>query len=203
MEGLGAPIVFFTYTVAIVGGIAFLVGIIRGWRPNSGPKILLLLAYLPIALLAADILRSEARAKEEQNKYGFIGLTQEALREYYQLYPDRFRRKGTDEEAEVLDFSSWFQTYLKERKGNWPEITRQFHFRNGQLLDREGYAVEFAVDFDRDDVISAFGQRVQIDRFPTPPSGSPPSVSYVTTLAVLFPPDTTIRYQGVSRNETP
>jgi hypothetical protein len=197
MEGLGAVVVFMTYATAAVGGIAFLLGIIRGWRPNSGPKIVLLLAYLPFAFLAANILWSEVRAKDEQNKYGFIGLTQEALREYYQVYPDRFRRKGTNEEAEVLGFSSWFGSYLKERKGNWPEITRQFRFQNGQLLDREGYPVEFAVDFDRDYAVSAFGQRVQIDPPTTPPSGSPPSDRYVTTLGALFPPDTTIRYQTI------
>jgi hypothetical protein len=197
MAPLGALIVFLVYGIASGGGIAFLIALIRGWRPSSVGKILLLLAYLPFAVLAITLIGEERTRQKRQNKYGFIGLTQEALREYYQLYPDRFRRKGEDEEADVQGFAEWFRANLKERKGNWPEITRQFHFKNGQLLDLEGYPVRFALDFDRDYVIAAFGERVEIDRVPRPPGSSLPVDKYATALGIFCPPDTTIRYQKI------
>ena len=197
MGAIGAVFVFFIYAIAVSGGVVVIVALLRGWRPNSPGKLLLLVGYLPFALVALSIVREIYMTDERNRKTGFISITQEALREYYALYPERFRQKTNDEEADVQGFAIWFQVYLKDRKGNWPEITRQFRFKDGALLDREGYAVRFAVDFDHDYFISAFGQRVAIERVVGAP-GEPPPPDRSVTLAMLFPPDTTVRYQRIS-----
>lgn len=192
MAPLGALIVYLTYFLATVGAVAFGAGLWRGWRPTSPGRVLLVIIYLPILALAIFIKREERRGIEWRDEGNFMRTTQDALREYYSLHPERFQRTGEDEAAEIIGLAAWLQDYLKARKSNWPEVTRQFHFKNDRLLDRAGYPIDFAVDFNRDQWISAFGQRIQVGD-----TSRPPSDRYVTTIALRLPPKNQIVHTTV------
>lgn len=184
---MGGFIVLAVYLAAIGGGLALGIGFAAGLKVKSKWAILLSILYLPILLLALIFWRAERDGIASQDYFNFTQVTTEAVMEYYSLHPELFKQTGPDEELEVVGFTDWLPGFLKERKSQWPEVIRQFRYKDDHLITPEGKRVRYAMDFNRDMSVTALGQKTRVAE-----PGSIVAATYKTAIGVQFRPDAPI-----------
>lgn len=183
MSVIGAFIMWTAYALAIGGGIALFIAFVSGLKLKSIGAILAIIIYIPILFLALYFLREERRGTKWRDFGNFTRVTREAVMEYYSLHPELFKKTGNDEELDIIGFADWLPTFLKERKSNWPEVIRQFRYKDHRLITPEGQEVRYAMDFNNDMYVIALGQKIQ-----TAEKGSIVAATYKTAIGIQFRP---------------
>jgi len=184
MNAVGAFIVFAVCAVAVCGGIALGMAFASGLKLRSSRAIVLLALYFPVLLLALYFWKEQGRGTAWRDFGNFTGVTREAVMEYYSLHPERFKQSGADEELDMVGFVEWLPIFLKERKSNWPEMIRQFRYKDNHLITPEGQRVRYAMDFNKDWHVIALGQNIM-----TAEAGSIVAATYKTAIGIQFRPD--------------
>ena len=162
MGAIGAVYVFLIFAGTCATGLVLGLALCRCFGRVSGPiSIFSGLLFLPLAAFSVSILGEMRRGDRQHDSGELVRFAEEAVLEYYSLYPDRVRPTGRDEEVSLEGFGAWFPGFLRQRKSSWPEVIRVFRLQGDYILDSHSRPIHIAMDLNRDMLIRAFNQQVQ------------------------------------------